>query len=42
MLTLYSLILLAQGREATESILVINPILPSVSVLADGVISLTK
>ena len=42
MLTLYSLILLAQGRETTESILVINPILPSVSVLADGIVSLTE
>ena len=42
MLTLYSLILLAQGREAGESILVINPILPSVSILADGIVSLTE
>ena len=42
MLTLYTFILLAQGREANESILVINPLLPSISLLGDGIVSLTE
>ena len=42
MLTLYSLTLLAQALEATDSILVINPVLPSITILADGVVSLTE
>ena len=42
MLTLYTLTLLAHAREATESILVMNPVLPSITTLADGVVSLTE
>ena len=42
MLTLYTLTLLAHAREATESVFVINPVLPSITILADGVVSLTE
>ena len=42
MLTLYTLMSLAQASEETNSILVVNPLLPSISILADGIVSLTE
>lgn len=42
MITLYTFTLLAHGREATESIIVINPVLPSITTIADGVVALTE
>lgn len=42
MLTLYTLIFLANAGEATESIIVVNPILPSVAILADSIVSLSE
>ena len=42
MFILYTLLSLGQATTDTKSFLVINPLLPTISILADGIVSLTE